>query len=234
MRNMALSAAWGAATERKLGEEHSDTRAAWDRFHKQAENVAKVQGCDGGGGLKSMVFNTCWAAVNEVWYSKESEDYRRTPQCGVTTSLLREMARRAGVAAATELHHGRAELYWSHFEHVCADAQTFTDGEGLSSLRDMTLSAAWGAASELKFGEIHSDTRAHWDRFHDQAASVAASEAVGGDDLKWMVFNTCWAWANNEWFGKESEGFLEAQERADQHFQNLGADTIVLASDEGR
>lgn len=112
---------------------------------------------------------------------------------------------------------------------------------------EMVQAAAWGAANERKFGAANLDAqqagvfgprlRAErvsqaWDRFarHVQLLATRAelSDSVT-NDLKWYVFNACWMMVNLRWYGANSADHLDAAERAQQHFRQLGGvDSVLL------
>lgn len=78
---IVCSGAWGAANERKFGsgqQKGRDAEEAWGRFHAHAEQLAQTAAHekDVAKDLQWMVFNTCWAVVNEIWYGAESADCR--------------------------------------------------------------------------------------------------------------------------------------------------------------
>jgi len=70
--------AWGAANERRFGAGAQDALKDWERFHRHAELLAAAGGASHGHAhdLIWMVFNTCWAVINERWYGTESGDCR--------------------------------------------------------------------------------------------------------------------------------------------------------------
>lgn len=70
------SGAWGAANERSFGSEHRDTQLDWQRFRAHADTLVAAEGFEKAAAddITWMIFNACWAVVNERWLTDSSAD----------------------------------------------------------------------------------------------------------------------------------------------------------------
>mmetsp|Transcript_49485 Transcript_49485/g.117777 ORF Transcript_49485/g.117777 Transcript_49485/m.117777 type:complete len:839 (-) Transcript_49485:83-2599(-) len=254
LKEMVLAAAWGVANERKYGADNEDTRNDWSRFENFSRGLAQANAVLGGtsdvSDLKWMVFNLSWAVANERWYGVQSPDHREALQLatahlckaggGLWAVHIQDMARAAASAACNERSFGldseQTKAAWETWEHAkkCANAAAGAGEEGSSKeadclverLLETILAAAWGAVNQRHFGTDSVDAAVAWTRFGTQAdALIEAGLAV---DIKWMIFNTCWAVVNERWYGTNSPSHREAEQRATQHLWQVGVGKVVL------
>jgi len=189
----------------------------------------------------------CYAGVAAAVSSVSRRGVQMLPARGgggITAIQVREMARHAAWGAANERCYGssdpQATSEWARWEHECGRAAaalcgsaslTPPPGSAFKDLKEMVCGGAWGAANERAFGKNHAEAAGAWERFrmHGEKVSLGSGCVVGVlSDLQWMVFNLCWEVANERWYGKESKDCQEARERAEQHLNSIGWQTVVL------
>jgi len=154
----------------------------------------------------------------------------------VTGAEAREIARSAAWAATAERLYGETDdrtlSAWQRLDHLCgcADAaleaaipcKTRRESE-VGHLKHLATSSAWGAANERKYGSRNLDAKNSWDCFHDLRKKYPFD-----DNFTWMVFNTSWSMANEHFLGKTDRGTVDATQRANHHFAELGSLAAVL------
>jgi len=158
------------------------------------------------------------------------------PPGGLAASQARALARAAAHATAAERLYGegdaRVVLAWQQVDHACGCAEAALEAvipckkrreQEVEQLKCLTLSAAWGAANERKYGSHNADAKSNFNSFHAMRKSYLLDENVN-----WMIFNTCWAVVNKEFLGSGNSHTTSAAERAESHFATLGPSACVL------